>query len=259
MQIFFTSKKAAFAIIVLIFLVVFLLGFNLGNSNFNILPVIQKRLVPIYKVDMEEKKIAITLDGMWGAFYTPKILDILKANNVRVTFFFGGNWVEEYPEMLQRIAADGHEIGNHTYTHPHCNSLSPSEIKNEITKVQQIIDELVGPQPKVFRPPFGEYNNTVIQVASDLGYHTIQWSIDSLDWKEVSADYIINRVLNKVGPGDIILMHNNGKNTATALEILIPRLQEEGFELVKVSDLIYQEDYYIEQHSGIQKKLGKGN
>lgn len=259
MEIIFTSRKSAVTIILLLGVIIFLLGFNLGQYNLKILSVAQKRLVPIYKVDTEEKEVTITLDGMWGAFYTPKILEILRKNDVKVTFFFGGNWVEEYPEMLKKIAAEGHEIGNHTYTHPHCNSLSASELKNEILKVQRIIDELVGPQPKIFRPPFGEYNNRVIQVATELGYQTIQWSIDSLDWKEVSTDYIVRQVMNNIGPGDIILMHNNGKNTASALEILVPRLKEAGYQVVKVSELIYHDNYYIEPHSGIQKRLRKGN
>nr|WP_239559131.1 polysaccharide deacetylase family sporulation protein PdaB [Sporohalobacter salinus] len=233
---------------------IFFLGNLTSNLSEKVSLLTGSRLVPIYKVDTSQKKIAITLDGMWGAEYTEDILKVLREHDIKITFFFGGNWLEEYPEMAKKIAEDGHEIGNHTYSHPHLNSLSRSEIKKELTKNQEQIENLVGKQPKVFRPPFGEYSNKVINVAKKLNFKTIQWSIDSLDWKDPGVDSIVNRVLNKVGPGDIILMHNNATVIVEALEILVPKLKKQGYEIVKVSELTYDNNYYIESHSGVQKK-----
>lgn len=250
----YLSKRTALVLVLILGLGFFILGNLSSDLSKKVSLLTSKRLVPIYKVDTSEKKIAITLDGMWGAKYTPKLLEVFKKNDVQVTFFFGGNWLEDYPDMVKKIAANGHEIGNHTYSHPHLNSLSKQEIKEELTMNQELIKSLVGEQPKLFRAPFGEYSDKVINVADQLGYYTIQWSIDSLDWKEPGTDSIVNRISDKVEPGDIILMHNNGVNTADALEILIPKLQERGYEIVKLSELIYRDNYYIESYSGVQKK-----
>jgi len=250
----YLSKKLTLTLVLILFVGVFMLGNLSPDLSRTVSLLTSKRLVPIYKVDTPEKKLAITLDGMWGAKYTPKLLEIFKNNDVEITFFFGGNWLEDYPDMAKKIVANGHEIGNHTYSHPHLNSLSKSEIEEELTRNQELIENLVGEQPKLFRPPFGEYSNKVIKVANELGFQTIQWSIDSLDWKEPGTNFIVNRILEKAGPGEIILMHNNGVHTAEALEILIPKLKDKGYEIVKLSELTYDDNYYIESHSGVQKK-----
>ncbi|MCK8823493.1 polysaccharide deacetylase family protein [Fuchsiella alkaliacetigena] len=255
MELYF-SKRVAVILVLIVGIGVFLLGSLTSNLTQEVVQLTEDRLVPIYKVDTEEQKLAITLDGMWGAEHTPHLLEIFAEHEVTITFFFGGNWLEDYPEMAKKIAAEGHEIGNHTYSHPHLNSLSRDEIAEELEYNQELIEDLVGEQPKLFRPPFGEYSNKVIEVAEDLGFQTIQWSIDSLDWKEPGVDFIVERLLEKSEAGDIILMHNNAPHTPEALERVIPKLQERGYELVKLSELTYDEDYYIESHSGLQKKLG---
>ncbi len=233
----------------------FLLGLVVNRGGLpEAIRVTSKKLAPIYKVDREEKKIAITLDGMWGAEHTPRLLDIFDQHNVQVTFFFGGNWLEENPELVQEIAERGHEVGNHSYTHPHMTQLDRSGIKEELARTAQLIKKLTGDKPKLFRPPFGDYDNQLVETCRAEGYYVIQWSIDSLDWKDVSADFIVNRVLKEVAPGDIILMHNNGDRTPEALARLLPELKKKGYELVPVSELIYKTDYRVESHSGIQKK-----
>ncbi len=131
MDVFITSKRAGIIIALLVLVVVFLTGMLFGDVRERIISVTAKRLVPVYKVDTTQKKIAITIDGFWGAEKTPEILEIFKKHNVKITFFFGGPWLEKYPEMGRKIIADGHEIGNHSYTHPHCNSLSPQQLKEE--------------------------------------------------------------------------------------------------------------------------------
>ncbi|MCK8826256.1 polysaccharide deacetylase family protein [Natroniella acetigena] len=220
--------------------------------------VSQEKLVPIYGVDRSDNKIAITLDGMWGAERTPKLLEIFQKHDLNITFFFGGNWLEENPQLVKEIVANGHEVGNHSYTHPHMATLSKEKIEQELNRTGELIRKLTGEEPNLFRPPFGEYSNLLIKTCEELGYYPIQWSIDSHDWMDVSGDYIVDRILDNVGSGDIILMHNDGEKTPDALSSLIPKLKEQGYEIVPVSELIYTEDYYIEQHTGLQKKVERG-
>ncbi|NLJ69593.1 MAG: polysaccharide deacetylase family protein [Firmicutes bacterium] len=217
--------------------------------------MLASRLVPIYRVDVPDNKMSISFDAMWGVDYTDELLKILADNDVRTTFFLGGYWVEKYPEYVKKIADAGHEIGNHTYSHPHLNSLSPAAIRQELERNHDNIKAITGTDSCLFRPPFGEYSNKVIQAAEELGYYTIQWSIDSLDWKDVSPEFIVERVLSQAGPGEIVLMHNNGKHTAEALSRFLPELKRRGLQIVPISELIYRDNYYIEEHSGAQRPL----
>jgi polysaccharide deacetylase family sporulation protein PdaB len=214
----------------------------------------RNRLVPIYFVDMEEKKIAISFDASWGNEYTQKILDILKENEIKSTFFLTGFWIEKYPDLVKKIVAEGHELGNHTFTHPHLNTLDKAGIKTELERVHSALTDLSGKEPYLFRPPFGEYSNKVIEVADELGYQTIQWSIDSLDWKELSEGTIIQRVSEKMHPGAIVLFHNNGRYTAGALPEIIAYAKENGYKIIPISELLYKEDYYIDPSDGAQRK-----
>ncbi len=242
----------------LVVLVVFALAMAAGlflGIRGSVLPVSAQRLVPIYKVDTEEKKIAITIDGVWGAEYTPGILELLAEHNITITFFFGGYWLEKYPDMVRRIADGNHEIGNHSFTHPHCSQLSREKFREELRKTSDLVFALTGTRPLFFRPPFGDYSNMVIEVSEEEGMQVIQWSIDSLDWKNPGVDFIVRRIMGHVGPGDIILMHNNGEHTLEALTILIPKLLEANYKIVPLSKLVYRDNYYIERHSGLQRPL----
>ncbi len=243
-------------IVVFILLVVFIGGLVIGDKWGNSISVLNERLVPIYKVNSSEKNIAITLDGTWGANNTEELLNIFEKHNIKVTFFFAGYWLKKYPDLVQKIALAGHEVENHTYTHPHCTKLSADKMIEELEKTAKLIDDLIGKKPKLFRPPFGDYNNLVIETARNLGYEVVQWSIDSLDWQEPGVDFIVKRVLENVSAGDIILMHNNAPDTPEALDILIPKLKEKGYNLVPLSELIYQKDYIIHPHNGLQEKRG---
>ncbi len=216
-----------------------------------------QRDVPIYSVDTGEKKVAISFDAAWGADDTPKLLEILKQHNVKATFFLTGIWVKKYPQMVQAIAADGHEIGNHSLTHPHFASLPESEIKQELAENDALIFKLTNKHTRLFRPPFGEYNNLVLQTAREMGYEVIQWSVDSLDWQGIGKEAIVDRVLENIQPGAIVLFHNNAQYTPEALPVILDTLQQQGYQIVPVSDLLLKGDYYVEQHSGIQKQKGK--
>lgn len=219
----------------------------------NVLPVLQtQRLVPIYYVETREKKVAFSFDACWGADYTPILLEILRKNNLKTTFFLTGFWVEKYPEMVKKIAAEGHEIGNHTYSHPHLSTLSEEEISIELEKVGKMIFDLTKTQPNLFRPPFGEYSNLVVTTAKKCGYHSIQWSIDSLDWKELGVEPMIERVTKNLHPGAIVLFHNNGKFTTEALPEIITYAKKEGYKIVPISELLYKNNYFIDSNTGAQ-------
>lgn len=209
---------------------------------------ISNKKLPIYCVDQKEKKVALSFDAAWGNEDTQKILSILKKKKVHVTFFMTGGWIEKYPDDVKAIQAAGHELGNHSENHKQMSTLSAEECKEEIMKPHEKVKELTGVDMKVFRPPYGDYNDTLIDAVNACGYHAIQWDVDSLDWKDYGVDSIINTVLNHkhLGNGSIILCHNGAKYTAQALEQLIDGLQEKGFELVKMSDLIYQDNYEMD-------------
>jgi len=211
------------------------------------------KLRPIYGVGTTEKKVALTFDATWGAERPPQLLKILKDNDLQATFFLVNIWLDKYPEEVRQIAAAGHEIGLHSATHPHFTSLSPGQMETELKDNHQKIKEITGCEPVLFRPPYGDYDNTVIEVAGKCGYKTIQWSVDSLDWKDLSAEEIYNRVIKNVHPGSIILFHNDGKNTPEALLPIIQQLRGEGYRMVPVSALIYQDNYYIDVN-GIQQR-----
>ena len=212
----------------------------------------EKRL-PIYCVETDEKKISISFDAAWGADDTDELLRILDENGVKATFFMCGYWVDDFPEEVIKIAMSGHDLGNHSSTHPHMSQLSKEEIKKELTNTHNKVLELTGEEMDLFRPPFGEYTNSVIEAAEELGYYTIQWDIDSLDWKEYGVEHEINQVLNHrhLGNGSIVLFHNDAKYTPQALDPIIKGLKEKGYEIVPLSELIIREIFEI-NHEGRQ-------
>lgn len=211
------------------------------------------RKLPIYSIETEQKDISLTFDCAWGAEDMPKILEILKNNNVKATFFVLGEWANKFPEIIKQISADGHDIANHSDTHPHIASLPYDNIKKEITEANKKIEELTGKKNNLFRAPYGEYNDNVITAAEELGFYTIQWDVDSLDWKNLGKENILNRVLSKTKNGSIILMHNGTNDTANVLDEMIKKLKEKGFNFKPVSEFIYKDNYSID-HTGKQVK-----
>jgi polysaccharide deacetylase family sporulation protein PdaB len=212
-----------------------------------------KRDLPIYCVNTDEKKVALSFDAAWGNDDTKNILAILAKYNVKVTFFMTGGWVEKYPEDVKAIAAAGHDLGNHSENHKQMSQLTREQCVEEIMEPHNKIKELTGIEMKLFRPPYGDYNNTLVQAARDCGYYTIQWDVDSLDWKDYGTESIIKMVVNNkhLGNGSIILMHNGAKFTPEALEHIITGLQGKGYELVPISQLIIQGNYMVD-HEGRQ-------
>jgi peptidoglycan/xylan/chitin deacetylase (PgdA/CDA1 family) len=150
--------------------------------------VAAKKQLPIYCVNTgEDKKIAISFDAAWGADDTDRLLEILKENDVKATFFLCGYWVDKYPDEVKKIYGAGHDIGNHSNTHPHSSKLSLEENKNNIKACHDKIKNLLGYEAFLYRPPFGEYNDTVLNAAKECGYYSIQWDIDNLETKYKTA------------------------------------------------------------------------
>ena len=210
------------------------------------------RKVPIYNVETTEKRVAITFDAAWGADKTEKIMQILKEYNANATFFLVGFWVEDYPEVAKKIAENGFEIGTHSSSHPDMAKLDQTRIRDELAKSVAKIEEVTNQKVELFRAPFGSYNNLVIDTASSLGLTTIQWDVDTLDWKGISGSQICTRVLNIVKNGSIILCHNNSDHILDALPILLDRLILKGYTVGCVGDLIYKDNYTIDR-AGVQK------
>ena len=211
-----------------------------------------EKLLPIYNVKTEEKKVALTMNCAWNANDIDSILKTLEENDVKITFFMVGDWIEKYPEEVKKIYEAGHEIGSHSDTHPHVNNLSYEENIEEIEKSNDKIEKITGSRTNLYRTPYGEYNVTVLQAAQDKGYYTIQWNLDTLDYTGLTGNEMWNRIKDKLGPGDIILMHNGTEHTADSLGMLLKNIKEKGLEVTKISELIYKENYTIDVN-GTQK------
>ena len=205
----------------------------------------QEKYLPIYNVQTEENKIAFTMNCAWNADDIDSILETLKNNNVHITFFIVGEWADKYPEAVKKIYEAGHEIGSHSNTHPHVNNLSSEKNLEEIQLSVNKIEKITGRKPTLYRAPYGEYNDIVIKTAKENGYYTIQWNLDTLDYKGLTGEEMWNRLKSKLDKGSIILSHNGTKHTADSLDMLIKNIKERGFKVTTVSDLIYQNNYII--------------
>lgn len=248
--IFLSRKKLVLIVCGLLLIVLFGV---LGISRGAVATVAETRQLPIYCVDTEKKCIALTFDAAWGNEDTQQLIDILKKHNARATFFLVGSWVDKYPESVKALSKAGHSIQNHSDTHPNLPQLSAEGIKKEITNCNDKIRKITKKSPTLIRPPFGDYNNCLVETVNDLGMYTIQWDVDSLDWKDLSADEIYNRVVNKVENGSIVLFHNAALNTPEALDRILEKLTKDGYSFVTVEELIYKTNYIID-HTGKQTK-----
>ncbi|QJW48294.1 polysaccharide deacetylase family protein [bacterium BFN5] len=183
----------------------------------------QTKIQPIFHGNISEPKVAFACNVFWGEEFLPDMLQTLSNQNTHITFFIGGSWAKKYPDLLADIANKGHEVGNHTYSHPHPNTISKEKNKEQIVKTEDLVKEITGIKTTLYAPPYGEYNDTVLAAADELGYTTIMWTIDTIDWKRPPADIIKNRVVKKLHNGAIILMHPT-EPTAKALPELITEL-----------------------------------
>ena len=209
----------------------------------------EPREIPIYYVDTQEKVCALSFDAAWGNEQTEGLLDTLDQYKIHTTFFLVKQWVDKYPGSVRDIADRGHDIGNHSSTHPHMAQLSSSEQLEEIVACNAAVEQITGQCPALFRAPYGEYDNKLVQNLRGRGMYCVQWNIDSLDWQDPSADEIVNRVTERLKPGSIILMHNGATNTPEALPRLIEAIQAQGYRIVPISEIIPPGEYYTD-HEG---------
>lgn len=236
------KRKFYIATVLILFCMLLSVLINLKN---NFMVYSSKKELPIYSVDTKDKNISITFDTSWGNDNTESIIGILNQYNIKATFFVIGKWAEQFPDEVRDIVANGNEIGNHSYTHPDMTRLNEQTIISEIDKTDNIIKKLTGTNMNLFRVPSGEYNNLVINTVKNKDLYCIQWNVDSIDWRNDGADIEYDRVMKNVKPGAIILFHNNGKYTPYNLPRIIKNLQIKGYKFVIVSDLIYKNQYFI--------------
>ena len=227
---------------------IFVTGTDSGRA---VAAAVTKRDLPIYCVQKDEKVLSISFDAAWGNEDTQQLIEIMDEYGIKATFFVVGDWARKYPESVKALHDAGHEIMSHSDKHKHMTQLSVDEIKADVTACGEAIEGVTGVTPTLFRPPYGEYDNKVVGTLRELGYYTIQWDVDSLDWKETGVQDVIDRVLGKVQPGSIVLFHNAAKFTPEALPTIIENLLDEGYSFVPISQLIYKDNYKID-HTGKQ-------
>lgn len=210
-----------------------------------------ERVLPIYCVERDNKAVSLTFDAAWGNEDTQMLIDILNEHDVKATFFLVGDWVDRYPESVKALSDAGMEVMNHSNDHAHFSKLSSQEIVDNVNACCDKVEAITGIRPTLFRCPYGEYDDHVVSTINDMGIQVIQWDVDSLDWKDLSASEIYTRVTTNVSSGSIVLFHNAALHTPEALADIIEYLQSNGYEIVPVSELILTGDYTID-HTGRQ-------
>lgn len=215
-----------------------------------------EKQLPVYCVQREDKIVAISFDAAWGNEDTQTLIDILNKYKINATFFVVGEWVDKYPDSVKALANAGNEVMSHSDDHAHFAQLTAEQITANINKSNDKIEKVTGVRPTLFRCPYGEYNDTVINTVNEMGMTAIQWDVDSLDWKDLSAADISSRVLNNVKPGSIVLFHNAAKNTPEALPGIIEALLADGYTIVPVSQILLTGDYTID-NTGMQCPVKK--
>lgn len=252
MKVFITKKRTVILALACVLLIALLITFfSISDGAASVYFGTSLRKSPINCVKTEEKVIAITFDAAYGVDKTEDILEILSEYEADATFFLTGDWVQNFPERTQKIADEGFEIGTHSNTHPHMTRLAVEDIKSELKLSKEKIEFYTKSPVTLFRPPFGEYSDNIINSAENLNLKTIQWNIDSYDWKNIAAKDVLQRVTEKAKSGSIVLFHTNSENILNILPIVLLTLQNKGFSFKKVSDMLYSENYKID-NSGMQ-------
>ena len=252
-MIFAIKNKSIVTTVVVSILAIVLVSAVAVTSTASVFFGSSTRKIPVYSVDIqgEEKVIALTFDAAWGADKTQGILDIMAEYGAKGTFFLVGFWIDKFEEETKTIAKAGFDIGNHSKNHLNMPKLSEDAIRDEIAYVNDKVLELTGKKPTYFRAPYGDYDNKLMTVLEAEGMTGVQWSIDSLDWKGLSAKQIYERVVPKAKSGDIVLFHNNSDHVLDALPMVLTGLRAAGFKFVKLSELVATDNYTIDG-SGVQ-------
>lgn len=219
---------------------VFSIGIIYAERN-NITVFAPQQPAAIYSVPTDKRVVALTFDISWGDKRAEPILQVLKEKNIsQATFFLSSSWGQSHPELVKKIQEAGYEIGSHGHKHDFYSKLSEEEIRKQITTAHTILSNITGKQPHLIRLPNGDFDKRVLRIAEELQYKVIQWDTDSMDWMNIGTDKIIQRVVNRTHPGDIILMHASDTVTQTheALPAIIDQLRANGYEFVSVSQLL---------------------
>ncbi len=245
-----TIKIVLAMLAVIVLLIVSFGGVQLAEVFFGY----STRKVPIYSVQTDKKQVAISFDAAWGADKTASIVEILQEYGVNATFFLVGFWVDEHEDEVRMISESGIEIGTHSENHPDMAKLDSETIKSELVTSTEKIEKITGKKVELFRAPFGSYNDTLLTQAEELGLMTIQWDVDTLDWKGLSATEMCSRVMDRVKNGSIILMHNNSDNIIDGLKLILQRLKAQGYEITSIGELVYKENFEIDRN-GVQHSL----
>lgn len=206
----------------------------------------EKRLLPIYSTECADKKIAITFDVAWENSNTDELINILKDNDAKATFFITGDWCDRYPDDVKKFYEAGHEIENHSDKHPHVLGANINDLIADTRECSRKIKMLTGEEPTLYRAPYGEFDDSLITTLDGMGMKVIQWDVDSVDWKKPSAADIKKKVLKGVKPGSILLFHNDLENTTEALPDILGNLKSQGYKFVTVNDLICKDNYTID-------------
>ena len=215
-----------------------LIGIIGGMFNYDLArPVFSNSKNAYYYGVKGKNQVSLTFNVDWGQEYIPNILDVLEQNRAVATFFITGNWAKKYPNLVREIDNRGHEIGNHGYSHKHPQHLSKQGLINLIKKNEKLIEKITETKTYLFSPPYGEVDQRISAIAHSIGYKTIMWSADTVDWQRPAAQIIVQRAVNKVGDGGIILMHPT-RPTLKALPEILNNLRQQGYNFVTVSKLI---------------------
>ena len=255
MRSFVVVKSRTIKIVLAMLAVIVLLTVSFGGVQLaEVFFGYSTRKVPIYSVQTDKKQVAISFDAAWGADKTASIVEILQEYGVNATFFLVGFWVDEHEDEVRMISESGIEIGTHSENHPDMAKLDSETIKSELVTSTEKIEKITGKKVELFRAPFGSYNDTLLTQAEELGLMTIQWDVDTLDWKGLSATEMCSRVMDRVKNGSIILMHNNSDNILDGLKLILQRLKTQGYEITSIGELVYKDSFEIDRN-GVQHSL----
>ena len=206
----------------------------------------EQRRLPIYCVERDDKKIAVTFDVAWENSNTAALLEILENNGARATFFVTGDWCDRYPDDVKAFYDAGHSVENHSDRHPHVEGININDLINDTKECSRKIKMITGEEPTLYRAPYGEFDDNLLTTIEGLGLKTIQWDVDSVDWKKPSAADIKKKVLKNVKSGSILLFHNDLENTTAALPEILSELRSQGYSFVTVNELIFHDNYTID-------------
>lgn len=246
MVVYTMTKKQVLRIISIVLfalVIVFIAVFAVSNA---VAASAETGKLPIYCVDRGDNKIAVTFDCAWGNSNTDELLAILKEAGATATFFVTGEFCDKYPEDVKRFYDAGHSVQNHSDKHPHVLGMNINDLIEDIRECSRKIEMITGEKPTLYRAPYGEYDDNLITTVEGMGLQVVQWSADSIDWEDPDHITIKKRILEKTESGSILLFHNDLENTEMALPSLLTELKQKGFDFVAAEDMIYTENYKID-------------